>query len=117
MAPLESKSTNAMPPTESKSSKKKKAKAEVAEGQPPPASTEGEVGARRDSADVALNGAEGTHESPYIKELQKYAWVSCPCIPQCVTNLTSSAEISAISRRSSYVFTSIDTIFVANPVP
>lgn len=78
MAPLESKSTNAMPPpTESKSSKKKKAKAEIAENQPQPASTESEVGARRDSADATANGTDGAYESPYIKELQKYTQF-CP---------------------------------------
>ena len=78
MAPLESKSTNAMPPADSKSSKKKKAKAEVAESQLPPASTESEVGARRDSVDAAANGTDGTYESPYIKELQKYSWSHHP---------------------------------------
>ena len=73
MAPLESKNTNTVPPVESKSSKKKKAKAEVAESQLPPALAESETGARRDSADGAVNGVDGSHESPYIKELQKYA--------------------------------------------
>ena len=74
MAPLEPKPTNATPAAESKSSKKKKAKAEIAQTQLPPASTESEAGARRDSADAAINGTEGSNESPYIKELQKYVF-------------------------------------------
>ena len=74
MAPLEPNPINPTPAAESKSSKKKKSKAEIAQTQPPAASTESETGARRDSADAAGNGTEGSNESPYIKELQKYAW-------------------------------------------
>ncbi len=73
MAPLDTKPANTNPVAESKSAKKKKAKAEVAQSQqPPPASTESETGARHDNADAAVNGADGSNESPYIKELQKY---------------------------------------------
>ena len=79
MAPLDPKAANSNPLPESKSAKKKKAKAEVAQTQqPPPASTESENGVRHDSAAVGANGTEDSNESPYIKELQKYASTSNP---------------------------------------
>ena len=59
--------------TESKSKKKKQAKAEV----PANASNEtsnapsGEVGAGATPAEGTTNGVEGNYESPYLKELYK----------------------------------------------
>jgi hypothetical protein len=60
-------------PAESKSKKKKQAKAEV----PANASNEtsnapsGDVGAGATAAEGTTNGAEGSYESPYLKELYK----------------------------------------------
>lgn len=59
--------------TESKSKKKKQAKAEV----PANASNEtsnapsGDVGAGATAAEGTTNGVEGSYESPYLKELYK----------------------------------------------
>lgn len=64
--------SNAMPQPESKTAKKKKAKGEVAPQISAP-STEPELGARRGSVEAGTNGADGVYESPYIKELYKYA--------------------------------------------
>lgn len=60
-------------PTEPKSSKKKKAKAE-ATPQPAVPSTENEAAHGSNPAEGNANGADGTYESPYIKELYKYVW-------------------------------------------
>lgn len=62
------------PPTrsDSKSSKKKKAKAEAAT-QPPAPISEEDAGARQTTPEDPTNGGEGSYESPYIKELYKYA--------------------------------------------
>lgn len=63
---------------ESKSARKKKAKAEVATAQPAPASVESEgAAARRPSADEGVNGIDGSSDSPFVKELQKYVLTSC----------------------------------------
>lgn len=111
MPPLESKSSNANPPIESKTAKKKKAKAEVAQSQPPPASTESEVGARRDSADGAVNGADGTYESPYIKELQKCADVTRWRDSRTRANFSCPTETSATLKRSWLAASLRDTLF------
>lgn len=65
--------TTSLPNTqpESRSAKKKKAKAEVAaKGSSVP--SDGDAGATQPSADATTNGADGTYESPYLKELYKY---------------------------------------------
>lgn len=60
------------PTQQSKRSRKKKANAEnPAQSAPTPADAEAGNG----TADAASNGADGSYESPYIKELQKYAGV------------------------------------------
>lgn len=64
---------SSIPPTqpESKSAKKKKAKADVlAKGSS--VQSDGDTGLGQASADVATNGADGAYESPYLKELYKY---------------------------------------------
>ncbi|KAK4696601.1 hypothetical protein P7C71_g1352, partial [Lecanoromycetidae sp. Uapishka_2] len=55
---------------ESKSAKKKKAKAEAATPRPAAPSEPEAAGGRR-ASDVASNGADGSYESPYLRELQK----------------------------------------------
>ena len=66
--------SNPVAPTESKSSRKKKAKAETskpaAEGNS--RSPSFDAGATQAGTDSTTNGAEGGYESPYIKELYKY---------------------------------------------
>jgi hypothetical protein len=57
---------------ESKSAKKKKAKAEAATPTPA-APSESEAAGGRRASDGATNGADGSYESPYLKELHKYA--------------------------------------------
>lgn len=61
-------------PTESKSSRRKKAKAEGSNSASEDAtrSPTTEAGARPTDAETPVNGAEGSYESPYIKELYKY---------------------------------------------
>ena len=61
--------------SESKSARKKKAKAE-APVQTSASPTEPESGAGPTAVDGAASGADGSYESPYIKELYKYACVS-----------------------------------------
>lgn len=56
--------------SESKSAKKKKAKAEAAAPIPAVPSESEAAGGRRGS-DGATNGADGSYESPYLKELHK----------------------------------------------
>lgn len=69
MATTTSSTPHAQP--ESKSAKKKKAKAEVsAKGSSLP--SDGDAGAAQPPADAATNGADGAYESPYLKELYKY---------------------------------------------
>lgn len=58
-------------PPESKSSKKKKGKAD-ASSQPASTPTQPEAPVRRSSHDEAANGVEGAHENPYIRELNKW---------------------------------------------
>ena len=58
--------------SESKSARKKKAKAE-APIQTTASPTEPESGIGQTTADVAVTGADTSYESPYIKELYKYA--------------------------------------------
>lgn len=57
--------------SESKSAKKKKSKAEAA-AKEPNAQFDSEAGNGHGSNDPVLNGADGTYESPYLKELYKY---------------------------------------------
>lgn len=68
--------TTSNPPVqnESRSAKKKKAKAEVPVTVPSAPSTtpSAEVGAGQAAAEPSTNGADGAFESPYIKELYKY---------------------------------------------
>lgn len=56
--------------SESKSSKKKKAKAEVPT-QVPASSPEPDAVAGDTNGDGSIHGADGSHESPYMKELNK----------------------------------------------
>ena len=65
--------SNSLAPSESKSARKKKAKAE-APVQTTASPTEPESGAGQTAIDGAVTGAEGSYESPYIKELYKYAY-------------------------------------------
>ena len=58
--------------SESKSARKKKAKAE-APIQATASPTEPESGTGQTTADGAVAGADAAYESPYIKELYKYA--------------------------------------------
>lgn len=60
--------SNPQIPTESKSARKKKAKAEVAAV---PAKTTSEHGSSSPAIDAQLNGADGSSEHAYIRELQK----------------------------------------------
>lgn len=68
--------TNSAPtvPTESKSSRRKKAKADGSNSTSEDAarSPTAEAGAKPTGAETPVNGAEGSYESPYIKELYKY---------------------------------------------
>lgn len=68
--------TTSNPPVqnESKSAKKKKAKAEVPVhvSNAPSTTPSAETGAGQAVAETSTNGADGTFESPYIKELYKY---------------------------------------------
>lgn len=57
--------------SESKSARKKKAKAEVPV-QTTASPTEPQSGAGQTALDGAATGADGSYESPYIKELYKY---------------------------------------------
>lgn len=57
--------------SESKSARKKKAKAE-APVQTTASPTEPQSGAGQTAVDGAATGADGSYESPYIKELYKY---------------------------------------------
>lgn len=63
--------SNASAPSESKSAKKKKAKVEALAPSALP-STDAETGNGSNHADVGVNGADSSYESPYIKELYKY---------------------------------------------
>ena len=58
--------------SESKSARKKKAKAE-APNQATASPTDPESGIGQTTADGAVTGADASYESPYIKELYKYA--------------------------------------------
>lgn len=58
--------------SESKSAKKKKAKAE-ATARSPSATAEHEATAGQTSTDGTANGIDSSYESPYLKELYKYA--------------------------------------------
>lgn len=62
--------SNALAHSESKSARKKKAKAE-APTQTVASPTEPEPGAGQTAVDGAAAGADGSYESPYIKELYK----------------------------------------------
>ena len=57
--------------TESKSAKKKKAKGESVAPAAAPHAESDAAGERRPS-DGAINGGDGSNESPYLKELSKY---------------------------------------------
>lgn len=58
--------------SESKSAKKKKSKAEAA-AKESNAQFDSEAANGHGPNDPVLNGADGTYESPYLKELYKYA--------------------------------------------
>ena len=62
--------TTNVPGPEPKNAKKKKAKTESV-SQPRLEVDHNGVGPRRGSVDEAVNGADGSQESPYIRELQK----------------------------------------------
>ena len=62
--------SNPLGPSESKSARKKKAKAE-APIQTATSPIEPESGAGQTAIDGAAAGADGSYESPYIKELYK----------------------------------------------
>ena len=62
--------TNLAAQTESKSAKKKRAKAEAAAQSP--VAAEPESGGTQAGAESTTNGADTSLESPYIKELHKY---------------------------------------------
>ena len=66
--------SNPPAPTESKSSRKKKAKAEApkAVSDLPVASPSIDTGNGQLGAEQSINGVDGNYESPYIKELYKY---------------------------------------------
>ena len=74
--------SNTLAHSESKSARKKKAKAE-APVQAAASPTEPESGAGQTAADGAAIGADGPYESPYIKELYKYAYHSLSSGLQC----------------------------------
>lgn len=57
---------------ESRTAKKKKAKAEVV-AKESSVQFDGENGNGQGPHDPTLNGADGVYESPYLKELYKYA--------------------------------------------
>lgn len=63
--------SNSLAHSESKSARKKKAKAETAPIQAAASPTEPETGAGQTAIDGAAPGADGSYESPYIKELYK----------------------------------------------
>lgn len=82
-------------PQESKSAKKKKAKAEAAAKDTtvqPNLKTE----ATKSNDENTTNGADGSYESPYVKELHK--WVKVVIPKGCMTDDMTGA--SAMSRRS-----------------
>lgn len=62
--------SNSLAHSESKSARKKKAKAE-APVQTAASPTEPESGAGQTAVDGAATGVDGSYESPYIKELYK----------------------------------------------
>lgn len=66
--------SNSIPqaPLESKSAKKKKTKADVI-AKEPHVQSEGETGNGQGLNEAVSNGADGAYESPYLKELYKYA--------------------------------------------
>lgn len=64
--------SNSLAHSESKSARKKKAKAE-APVQSAVSPTEPDSGTGQAAIDGAATGADGSYESPYIKELYKYA--------------------------------------------
>ena len=74
MAATTSSTPHAQP--ESKSAKKKKAKAEIS-AKASSVPSDGDAGAPPPAADVTTNGADGAYESPYLKELYKYV---LPCL-------------------------------------
>lgn len=55
---------------ESKSAKKKKAKAEIPKDTSPP--LDGDTGGGQATTEGTINGIDGAYESPYLKELYKY---------------------------------------------
>jgi len=96
--------TNSTPtvPTDSKSSRRKKTKVEgsnsASEGATRSPTTE--TGAKPTGVETPVNGAEGSYESPYIKELYKYDMMPS-FLPFPVLLLTwGTLGISAMSRRS-----------------
>lgn len=62
--------SNSLAPSESKSARKKKAKAE-GPSQTASSPIEPESGAGQTAVDGATTGPDGSYESPYIKELYK----------------------------------------------
>lgn len=63
--------SNSLAHSDSKSARKKKAKAETAPIQTAASPTEPEIGGGQTAIDGAATGADGSYESPYIKELYK----------------------------------------------
>ena len=63
--------TNLAAQTESKSAKKKRAKAEAAAQSP--VAVEPETGGTQAGVEPATNGGDTSAESPYVKELYKYS--------------------------------------------
>ncbi len=85
--------------SESKSAKKKKAKAEAA-APTPPAPSESEAAGGRRPSDGATNGADGSYESPYLKELHKYVSYGSKSCKVHSTDLFVLLGIFVTSRRS-----------------
>lgn len=56
---------------ESKSAKKKKAKAEIS-AKASSVPSDGDAGAALPATDATTNGADSAYESPYLRELYKY---------------------------------------------
>ena len=97
MSPVEA---NPPIPHESKSAKKKKAKAEAAaKDNAPPASVESDS-----TKPNAENTTDASYESPYMKELYKFVEQSHYLKATCGTDISLGASVT--SRRSWYGFDS-----------
>lgn len=84
---------SALPPDTTQQSKRGRKKKASAETPAQSTSTPVDADAGNGTADAATNGNEGTYESPYIKELYKYAkFVN---LRYCLAETSISTETSA----------------------